>query len=64
VTSAIIGPRTLGQLEDALAGAGTHVPDEVWDRVDALVAPGVTLNPYDDGYEAPELRDPSLRRRR
>jgi aryl-alcohol dehydrogenase-like predicted oxidoreductase len=64
VTSAIVGPRTLGQLEDALAGAGTQVPDEVWDRVDALVAPGVTLNPYDDGYEAPELRDRSLRRRR
>ena len=29
VTSAIVGPRTLGQLEDALAGAGTPVPDEV-----------------------------------
>jgi aryl-alcohol dehydrogenase-like predicted oxidoreductase len=64
VTSAIIGPRTLAQLQDALAGVGTQVPDEVWDRVDALVAPGLTLNAYDDGYEAPELRDPSLRRRR
>jgi hypothetical protein len=40
------------------------VPDEVWDRVDALVPPGLTLNPYDDGYEAPDLREPSLRRRR
>ena len=59
VTSAIVGPRTLGQLEDALAGAGTQVPDEVWDRVDALVPPGLTLNPYDDGYEPPDLGDAS-----
>jgi aryl-alcohol dehydrogenase-like predicted oxidoreductase len=64
VTSAIVGPRTLAQLEDALAGAGTHVPDEVWDRVDALVSPGLTLNPYDDGYEPPQLRDAASRRRR
>ena len=64
VTSAILGPRTLAQLEDVLTGAGTRIPDDVWDRVDALVPPGLTLNPYDDGYEAPELGDPSLRRRR
>jgi hypothetical protein len=40
------------------------VPEDVWDRVDALVPPGLTLNPYDEGYEPPVLRDASMRRRR
>jgi aryl-alcohol dehydrogenase-like predicted oxidoreductase len=63
VTSAIIGPRTLEQLQDVLAGAGTRLPPDVLDRVDQLVPPGVDVNPDDAGYQALELAEAALRRR-
>ena len=47
VTSAILGPRTLEQLEDVLAGADVRLDDDVLDRIDAVVPPGTTLNPFD-----------------
>ncbi|MFN8234357.1 MAG: aldo/keto reductase, partial [Actinomycetota bacterium] len=40
VTSAIIGPRTLEQLDDLLAGADVRLDDDVLDAIDAIVAPG------------------------
>ena len=63
VTSAIIGPRTPDQLQEVLAGAGTRLPDDVLDRIDAIVSPGVTLNADDAGYQPPALADAALRRR-
>jgi aryl-alcohol dehydrogenase-like predicted oxidoreductase len=63
VTSAIIGPRTPEQLEQVLAGADTSLSADVLDRIDALVPPGVTLNPADAGYQPPALDDATLRRR-
>lgn len=64
LTAAIIGPRTLGQLQDLLAGADLVLDDETLDRIDAIVAPGTTINPADAGSQLPEsLTDPSLRRR-
>jgi aryl-alcohol dehydrogenase-like predicted oxidoreductase len=63
VTSAILGPRTLDQLQDVLAGADVRLTDDVLDQIDAVVAPGTTLNPFDAGYEAPALGDVRLRRR-
>ena len=64
VTSAIIGPRTMDQLTDLLAGASVELTDDVLDRVDQIVAPGVTLNwPADAGWQAPELTDLAARRR-
>ena len=62
VTSAIIGPRTMGQLEQLLPAAESTIPSEVLDAIDAIVAPGATLNPADLGYENPHLR-PERRRR-
>jgi aryl-alcohol dehydrogenase-like predicted oxidoreductase len=62
VTSAIIGPRTADQLEDLLAGAAIELDDDTLDRIDAVVAPGTTVNAADAGYEPPELA-PSRRRR-
>ncbi len=50
VTSAIIGPRTLAQLDDVL------------DAIDKIVAPGTNLNPADSGWTPPWLA-PSARRR-
>ncbi len=62
VTSAIVGPRTMEQLESYLPAADITLPTEVLDRIDELVAPGVTINPDDNSYGAHELQ-PSARRR-
>ncbi len=42
VTSAIIGPRTMDQLEDLLAGSNVVLDDATLDRLDEIVPPGVT----------------------
>ncbi|MCK2219195.1 aldo/keto reductase [Actinomadura sp. ATCC 31491] len=63
VTSAIIGPRTMDHLESQLGAAEVRLSDDVLDRIDAIVPPGVTLNPADAGWQPPQLADPSLRRR-
>jgi aryl-alcohol dehydrogenase-like predicted oxidoreductase len=63
VTSAIIGPRTMEQLEDLLAGAATVLDDEVLDRIDQIVAPGTDIGPLDVSYTPPALNCASLRRR-
>ncbi|NQX34609.1 aldo/keto reductase [Herbiconiux sp. VKM Ac-2851] len=62
VTSAIVGPRTMEQLESQLPAADVVLDDEVLDRIDELVAPGVTLNPEDNSYGATSLT-PAARRR-
>ncbi|WP_445149685.1 aldo/keto reductase [Baekduia sp. Peel2402] len=60
VTSAIIGPRTLEQLESQLPAADVTLGAETLDRIDAIIKPGVTINPADTSYGervlAPELR--------
>ena len=62
VTSAIIGPRTMKHLESQLTATGVHLTDDVLDRIDQIVAPGLTLNPADNGWVSPAL-DPAARRR-
>jgi aryl-alcohol dehydrogenase-like predicted oxidoreductase len=62
VTAAIIGPRTMDQLESQLPGAEITLADEVLDRIDEIVPPGTTINPADDGWTNPALQ-PSARRR-
>jgi aryl-alcohol dehydrogenase-like predicted oxidoreductase len=62
VTSAIIGPRTLEHLESQLPAADLVLDDELLDRIDAIVPPGVNLNPADSGYANPAL-EPGARRR-
>jgi aryl-alcohol dehydrogenase-like predicted oxidoreductase len=63
VTSPIIGPRTMEQLESQLGAAEVTLPTDVLDEIDQIVPPGVTLSRSDEGYSAPELRDARLRRR-
>jgi aryl-alcohol dehydrogenase-like predicted oxidoreductase len=63
VTSVILGPRTLSHLESQLGSPTEGLSADLLDRIDAIVAPGVTLNPGDSGYVAPAIADPSLRRR-
>ena len=62
VTSAIIGPRTMEQLVSQLPAAEVRLSTEVLDRIDELVAPGVTLNPDDNSYGATELTTTERRR--
>ena len=49
VTSPIIGPRTLEQLEDNLGAGDVVITEEDRERIDAVIAPGSTVTPY---YEA------------
>jgi aryl-alcohol dehydrogenase-like predicted oxidoreductase len=63
VTAAIIGPRTMEQLESQLPAAERRLSSDVLDRIDEIVAPGVNVNPSDRGWDPPWLTDPSLRRR-
>jgi aryl-alcohol dehydrogenase-like predicted oxidoreductase len=61
-TSAIIGPRTMDHLETQLPAAEVRLSEDVLDAIDRIVAPGVTLNPADDGWVSPAL-EPAARRR-
>lgn len=63
VTSPIIGPRTMQQLESQLHIPDIVLEDSVLDRIDEIVPPGTNLTPRDRGYQPPALADPSLRRR-
>ena len=63
VTSPIIGPRTMEQLESQLGADEVELDDAILDRIDEIVAPGTNLNPADGGYTPPQLEDASLRRR-
>ncbi|MFE4644620.1 aldo/keto reductase [Streptomyces sp. NPDC056730] len=63
VTSAIIGPRTMDQLDDLLAGATLTLDDGVLDKIDAIVPPGTDIGPLDVSYVPPSLTRPDLRRR-
>jgi len=62
VTAAIIGPRTMEHLESQLPAADVVLSDDLLDRIDEIVKPGVTINPADNGWTSPAL-DPAARRR-
>ncbi|MBV9472948.1 MAG: aldo/keto reductase [Solirubrobacterales bacterium] len=62
VTAAIIGPRTIEQLESQLGAVDVELADELLDRIDEVVPPGVNLNPADGGWQNPALA-PAARRR-
>jgi aryl-alcohol dehydrogenase-like predicted oxidoreductase len=62
VTAAIIGPRTMDHLESQLTAADVQLSDDVLDRIDKIVPPGINLNPADGGWVSPAL-EPAARRR-
>ncbi|MDP1803869.1 MAG: aldo/keto reductase, partial [Acidimicrobiales bacterium] len=64
VTSAIIGPRTMEQLTDVLAGADVRLSDDVLDQIDQIVPPGTNVNKADTGWEPSALRRSQRRRPR
>jgi aryl-alcohol dehydrogenase-like predicted oxidoreductase len=63
VTAAIIGPRTMEQLDSQLPALARTLAPDVLDRIDEIVPPGVNVNPADTGWDAPWLTDSSQRRR-
>ena len=62
VTSAIIGPRTMEQLDSQLPAADATLDAATLDRIDEIVQPGVNLNPADTSY-GEQVLQPALRRR-
>ena len=63
VTAALIGPRTMEQLDDLLAAAEVRLTDEVLDRIDAIVPPGTGVGRMDQEYSTPAIASAGLRRR-
>ncbi|MEQ6896997.1 aldo/keto reductase [Microbacterium sp. KR10-403] len=63
VSSAIIGPRTMAQLDDLLAAADVTLDDATLDRIDEIVPPGVDVNHLDMAYRTPPILHAELRRR-
>ena len=63
VTSAIIGPRTMEQLESQLGALDVRLTDDLLDRIDTIVPPGKNFSRADAGWTPPEI-DHAKRRRR
>jgi aryl-alcohol dehydrogenase-like predicted oxidoreductase len=64
VTSVIIGPRTLEQVEASLRTMDLRLDDDVLDRIDEIIPPGTDIySPHEASLELPWLADANLRRR-
>jgi aryl-alcohol dehydrogenase-like predicted oxidoreductase len=63
VTSAIIGPRTMEQLDDLIGGIDLVLSDEILDEIDAIVPPGTDVGRLDMAYNPPAIQHAGLRRR-
>src|SRR5918994_2208317 len=55
ITAALIGPRTMEQLESQLAAVDVVLDDAALDRIDEIVPPGITINPEDNSWQNPSL---------
>jgi aryl-alcohol dehydrogenase-like predicted oxidoreductase len=62
ITCALVGPRTMEQLDGQLAAADVVLDEAVLDRIDQIVAPGTTVNLVDNSFANPAL-EPAARRR-
>ncbi|MDQ0645320.1 aldo/keto reductase [Microbacterium murale] len=63
VTAALIGPRTMEQLDDLLASTDVRLSDELLDRIDEIVPPGTGVGRMDQEYNTPPIESAALRRR-
>lgn len=64
MVSAIIGPRTMDQFDDLLAGAGVKLDDATLDCIDEIVPPGGDVAPLEESaYLPPAIKEVMLRRR-
>lgn len=63
VTCALLGARTMDQLDDLLAAVDVTLGGDVLDRIDEIVPPGTDVGVLDQTYIPPALTDKVLRRR-
>ena len=64
ITSVLIGPRRPEHLTDLLAGVEVQLSEDILDRIDEIVPPGVDVNAGDLYIDpAPAIADKRLRRR-
>lgn len=63
VTAAIMGPRTVEQLDAQLGAADLHIPEDVLDRIDEIVPPGTDVVPTERYATADPLFSRAARRR-
>jgi len=63
VTSVIIGPRSVQQLEHTLAGSSLTLDDTTLDRIDSIVPPGADVHQVEPVWTPQSLTDAQLRRR-
>jgi aryl-alcohol dehydrogenase-like predicted oxidoreductase len=64
VTSAIIGPRTMEHLDGYLAADGIELSEDLLDRIDQIVPPGVTIEVADNMWEVGTTALAAANRRR
>jgi aryl-alcohol dehydrogenase-like predicted oxidoreductase len=62
VTSSIIGPRTMEQLEDLISAADVRLDEATLDAIDGVVEPGSFIESADRGWQEPWMT-PEERRR-
>lgn len=63
VTAALLGPRTMEQLDDLLAASKVVLSDDLLDRIDEIVPPGTGVGRMDQEYNTPAIGSAELRRR-
>jgi aryl-alcohol dehydrogenase-like predicted oxidoreductase len=63
VTAAIIGPRTMEQLDGQLPALERTLSVDVLDRIDEIVPAGVNVKADERGWDPPWITDGALRRR-
>lgn len=63
VSSVIMGPKTLEQLQDTLQAAEVRLTPAVLDRIDAIVPPGTRIDPKESYIPNPWMDEPARRRR-
>ncbi|RLE26143.1 MAG: aldo/keto reductase [Actinobacteria bacterium] len=64
VSTTLLGPRTEDQLADLLGAADLRLDEDTLDAIDAVVAPGESINPADSAWTPPGLEDSRRRRPR
>jgi aryl-alcohol dehydrogenase-like predicted oxidoreductase len=62
VTSTIIGPRTMEQLEDLMSAADLRLDEETLDAIDGVVEPGSYIESADRGWQEPWMSAEQRRR--
>ena len=63
VSCALLGARTMNQLDDLIAGMDVALSDDILDRIDEIVPPGTDAGTLDQAYVPPAIQKTGLRRR-